>query len=190
MRRSRYLAVLSLISLTACTGGGSSPKAGPAPTGVITVTTATTVTKTPTTTTTTPMTAPPTEPPPPAKVCPVGTVYSTPPPEWTGSANPPADARWVVGRNGSAVGILFNDPPRAGRDNKILWIVKVPRYGFPLRIRATPLGGRTSLEFTPVPPDAGPGEIYPSTASVPAPGCWTLTLSWGAAQDTVVVPFS
>ena len=134
-------------------------------------------------------TAPPTNPPPPAKICPVGAVYSTPPPDWTAPAHPPADTRWVVSQNGYVVGMLFSDPPRAGRENKILWIVKLPRYGFPLQMRATPLGGRASISFTPVPPDSEPGEIYPSTVSVPAAGCWALTLSWGAVRDTVVVPF-
>jgi hypothetical protein len=122
-------------------------------------------------------------------MCPIGAIYSTPPPNWTSPAQPPAQTRWVLGENGYAVGMLFTDPPKAGQDNKILWIVNQPREGFPLQIRATPLGGRSSLDLTPIPPDSEPGEIYPSTVAVPAPGCWELKLSWGSARDVVIVPF-
>jgi hypothetical protein len=28
--------------------------------------------------------------------------------------------------------------------------------------------------------DSSPGEIYPSYVDLPAPGCWRLSLRWGA----------
>ncbi|NUR60770.1 MAG: hypothetical protein HOV87_19220 [Catenulispora sp.] len=151
--------------------------------------TTTTTTTTTTSAGTPPTTAPSAEPPPPDRMCPVGAIYSTPPPEWTSSADAPAGMRWVFGQKGNVVGMLFADPPKAGQDNKILWIVKQPREGFPLQIRATRLGSQMPISLTPIPPDSGPGEIYPSGVAVPTPGCWSLTLSWGAVQDVVVVPF-
>jgi hypothetical protein len=98
--------------------------------------------------------------------------------------------RWVAGQNGSVVGMLFSDPLKSGETDKILWIVKQPRDGSPLRIRATLASPQASVTFTPVPPDSGPGEIFPWTVAVPEAGCWIMTLNWGAGQDVVAVPFT
>ena len=55
---------------------------------------------------------------------------------------PVLDMRTPDGRH---VAVLFGYPLRAGapkgRSNKILWIVRYPRRGTPLRIHAEPLAG-------------------------------------------------
>lgn len=96
--------------------------------------------------------------------------------------------RWVAGENGFVVGMLFTDPPKSGETAKILWIVKTPRDGSPLRIRGTLSSLQGVVDFTPVPPDSEPGEIYPWTFTAPQPGCWRLVLSWGPVQEIVAVP--
>jgi hypothetical protein len=98
--------------------------------------------------------------------------------------------RWVAGENGLVVGMLFSDPVKSGENDKILWIVKTPRDGSPLRIRGTVSTLQGVVDFTPVPPDSEPGEIYPWTFTAPQPGCWRLALSWGAVQDVVAVPLT
>ena len=110
-------------------------------------------------------------------------------PVWTRSAHPPHDTPWVLASGGNAVGVLFNYPLRAGQDNKILWIVKLPQDGNPLRITATPLGGGRSIDFPEFPDNSSPGAIYPSSDNVPTSGCWHLVLKWGPNQDSVDVPF-
>jgi hypothetical protein len=188
MRRS--LLILSLIPLTipltACQAE-SSPKP----------VTPTTTTPAPaiTTTTTTPASAPPSSAPlaedsTTTSPCLVRRVQDGSPPAWTGSANPPPGMRWLIGEHGSVVGMLFSDPLKSGETDKILWIVKQPRDGNPLRIRATLASPQASITFTPVPPDSGPGEIFPWTVAVPQVGCWMMTLDWGTGQDIVAVPFT
>jgi hypothetical protein len=53
------------------------------------------------------------------------------------------DLPYVLGRRGTAMGYIFNAPlvapPRAGK-NKILWYVRQPRNGSPLRITGRPGG--------------------------------------------------
>ncbi|GAA1997337.1 hypothetical protein [Catenulispora subtropica] len=122
--------------------------------------------------------------------CTAETIHSDQPPAWTGAANPPAGMRWVAGANGYVVGMLFSDPLKSGETDKILWIVRTPRDGNPLQIRAALAQPQSTVTFTPVPPDSGPGEIYPWTVSVPQPGCWRMNLTWGALQDVVAVPFT
>jgi hypothetical protein len=71
----------------------------------------------------------------------------------------------------------LRSPPLQDRGNKILWVSKVPHAPDPLIIRATLAGGtRTATVSVP----GGPG---PSTIDLPAPGCWTLHLSWSGHTD-------
>lgn len=184
------MAALSLIPLAGCTADGTSPKAAPSAgsSSQSSQSSASSPSSPP------PMTVPPTTVPPtplPTDPCmTAGTVNSGPPPAWTAAARPPAGTRWVGGEHGLVVGMLFADPPKSAQDNKILWIVKFPRDGSPLQIRATLFGTRDTFALTPIPPDSGPGEIYPSGIPVPTPGCWILTMAWNGVQDSVAVPFT
>ncbi|NUP47424.1 MAG: hypothetical protein HOW97_08925, partial [Catenulispora sp.] len=179
------MAALSLIPLAGCTADGTSSKTAPSAVSSSSPTPSPPTTPIPATTpTTTPATAPPTTPPTDPCMA-AGTVNSTPPPAWTAAARPPAGMRWVAGEHGLVVGMLFADPLKSAQDNKILWIVKLPRDGAPLQMRATLFGTRDSFALTPVPPDSGPGEIYPSMVPVPTPGCWILTMAWNGHQDSV-----
>jgi hypothetical protein len=90
----------------------------------------------------------------------------------------------VTGEAGDIVAILWaprdalHSPPLQDRSNKILWVSRVPLAApDPLIIRAT-LAGSTRTATVSVP--GGPG---PSTIDLPAPGCWTLHLSWSGHTD-------
>ncbi|RCG26176.1 hypothetical protein DQ384_29830 [Sphaerisporangium album] len=109
------------------------------------------------------------------------------PPAWA-SVNAPG-TRFVLGREGNALGYLFTQPLRAGHPadpaNKILWYVRQPREAKPLRVLAHPRGREHPVVELRFPSDSGPGEIYPSITDLPRPGCWTLELTWGSHHDTV-----
>ncbi|MFD0637961.1 hypothetical protein ACFQ9X_46805 [Catenulispora yoronensis] len=186
----RYLAVVSLVALVGCSAcGTSSRSAGSSPTRSASGAASPGAVPTAAAPTAAAPTAAP-SPDPMAGICPAGAVHAEPPPAWTASAHPPVGNRWVEGVNGLAVGVLFKDPLQAGQDNKILWIMKVPRDGAPLEAVATPQNGGASVDLPETPPDAEPGEIYPSINSVPTPGCWIVQLGWGNAHDVVAVPFT
>jgi hypothetical protein len=90
---------------------------------------------------------------------------------------------YVLGQRGEIVAILWPDlaaPPRAGQNNKILWVAR-DRGPEPLAITAR-LGSATVTTTV----QGGPG---PSTIDVPGPGCWTFDLRWGTHQDTLVLPY-
>jgi len=101
--------------------------------------------------------------------------------------------RYAVSAGGNVVGVLFGYPLRAGRPenpaNKILWIVRQPRRGQPLHIRAQPVGFSARGVATSWPPNASPGEIYPSIDNVPLPGCWRFTLRWAGHTDVVALRY-
>jgi len=111
-------------------------------------------------------------------------------PTWArGGFNPPGT--WighVMGVRGDIVAILWGGPmtslyapPRKDQSNKILWVSR-PLPGIslsPLAIRAT-LDGTHLVANRELP--NGPG---PSYVNLPAPGCWTLDLSWAGHQDQV-----
>lgn len=87
----------------------------------------------------------------------------------------------VMGMAGNIVAILWATPDAlhvpalADRANKILWVSRVSSG--PMTIRATLAGSaRTATVNLP----DGPG---PSYVNMPAPGCWTLHLSWGGRTD-------
>jgi hypothetical protein len=88
---------------------------------------------------------------------------------------------FVLSDSGDLVAILWSDhdplsaPPRADRNNKILWVSRA--FGAPLQIKATlTVSGQTATRTV----DGGPG---PSIIDLPAPGCWSLDLAWGDHHD-------
>jgi hypothetical protein len=90
----------------------------------------------------------------------------------------------VMGEAGTIVAILWvrhdalRSPPLQDGNNKILWVSRIPfTRPDPLVITAT-LAGSTRPVTVSVP--GGPG---PSIIDLPAPGCWTLHLSWSGHTD-------
>jgi hypothetical protein len=90
----------------------------------------------------------------------------------------------VMGEAGNIVAILWaprdalHSPPLQDTNNKILWVSRIPLTApDPLVIKAT-LVGSTRTATVSVP--GGPG---PSIIDLPAPGCWTLRLSWSGHRD-------
>jgi hypothetical protein len=110
----------------------------------------------------------------------------SPLPVWARSGFSPADQAMphVMGEAGNIVAILWisrdalHSPPLQGRNNKILWVSRIPLTPpDPLVIKATLAGGtRTATVSVP----GGPG---PSIIDLPAPGCWTFHLSWSGHTD-------
>ena len=96
----------------------------------------------------------------------------------------------VTGASGNIVAILWSPknalhaPPLPNMSNKILWVSRglVDGPG-PLIIRATLAG---SARTTAVSLPDGPG---PSYVNLPAPGCWTLHLSWGGHTDRLMLRY-
>ena len=130
-----------------------------------------------------------------ASVAPAGAVSSngcagqpavSPLPAWARAGfNPPGQAMpHVMGAAGNIVAILWADrdalhsPARQQENNKILWVSRIPFVApNPLVIDATLAGGTRAVALS-VP--GGPG---PSIINLPAPGCWTLHLSWSGHTD-------
>jgi len=113
-------------------------------------------------------------------------------PTWARAGFTPPDVAMphVTGASGNIVAILWSPknalhvPPLATMNNKILWVSRVPADGpGPLVIRAT-LGGSTRTAVVSLPD--GPG---PSYVNLPAPGCWTLHLSWGGHTDQLMLRY-
>jgi hypothetical protein len=115
-------------------------------------------------------------------------------PRWTASARVPPDVPYAVSREANVVAVLFGYPLQAGqredgRSNKILWVMRDPRDGKPLHLTARLLAGGSSVSLGRE-ADSGPGEIYPSTVDVPAPGCWHMTLEWNGHTATMELPYA
>ncbi len=114
-----------------------------------------------------------------------------PPPPWTATAKPP-DLAYAAGSAQQIVAIPFvtlRAPSGDGTVNKVLWVSRVARGGAALRITAHPTGAAAPVVMLELPPNAGPGEVYPSIVDVPAPGCWSFEFRWGPNVDTVVLAF-
>ena len=117
-------------------------------------------------------------------------------PVWArGGFRPPrASIGHVMGVRGDIVAILWGGPktslyapPQKNQNNKILWVSRLPLSATslsPLTIRAT-LNGTHLVASRELP--NGPG---PSFVNLPAPGCWTLDLSWAGHQDQVDLWYS
>ena len=123
----------------------------------------------------------------------VGQPPVSPLPVWARSGFSPADQAMphVMGRAGNIVAILWatpdalHSPPLPDRNNKILWVSRIPLVALdPLVIKAT-LAGSTRAVTVAVP--GGPG---PSIIDLPAPGCWTLHLSWSGHTDELKLHYA
>jgi hypothetical protein len=107
----------------------------------------------------------------------------SPLPVWARSGFAPPDIAMphVTGAAGNIVAILWTTPgvlhapALPNMVNKILWVSRVSSG--PMTIHAT-LAGSTRTATVDLP--KGPG---PSYVDMPAPGCWTLHLSWGGHTD-------
>ena len=106
-------------------------------------------------------------------------------PDWARSGfSDGATVPHVVGDRGDLVAVLFghplHQPPLGHRNNKILWVSRVPVVpGDPLTIDARlDATGRSVSRQVP----GGPG---PSIVDLPQPGCWTLTLTWSGHTDVM-----
>ena len=110
----------------------------------------------------------------------------SPLPVWARAGFSPADQPMphVLGEAGNIVAILWasrdalHSPPLQDRNNKILWVSRLPLAGpGPLVIKAT-LAGSARTATVSVP--GGPG---PSIIDLPVSGCWTLHLRWPGHAD-------
>lgn len=104
-------------------------------------------------------------------------------PSWAreGFSESEPTAPHVLSSQGDFAAILFgtlNAPPRAGRNNKILWVSRVGGEG-PLLVDAVRAGTTTHVRREVA------GGPRPSIVDLPEPGCWHLTLRWGDHQDTI-----
>lgn len=107
----------------------------------------------------------------------------SPLPVWARSGFTPPDIAMphVMGAAGNIVAILWaarnalRAPALPNRRNKILWVSRLSSG--PMTIRAT-LADSTHAATVDLPD--GPG---PSYVDMPAPGCWTLHLSWSGHTD-------
>ena len=114
----------------------------------------------------------------------------SPLPAWARSGFTPPDIPMphVTGTAGNIVAILWatpdalHAPALPNRANKILWVSRVSSG--PMTIRAT-LAGSTRTATVDLPD--GPG---PSYVDMPAPGCWTLHLSWGGHTDQLSLRYA
>ena len=114
-------------------------------------------------------------------------------PEWTASANAPS-TRFVLSHEENLVGVLFAFPLRAqpdpqGPNNKILWIVREPRHGTPLRLTLHPMGSTGPTVEQEQPANSSPGEIYPSIVDVKGAGCWSVTARWAGKTATLELAY-
>jgi hypothetical protein len=110
----------------------------------------------------------------------------SPLPVWARSGFHPANLAMphVMGEADNIVAILWaardalHSPSLPDRSNKILWVSRIPLVApNPLVINAT-LADSTRTATVSLP--GGPG---PSIINLPAPGCWTLHLSWSGHTD-------
>lgn len=124
--------------------------------------------------------------------CSTTQVYRGGEPDWlnvAGEHNNPTGLPYFITDPAIAAGFLFAYPLRAGNvsepNNKILWVVGVPRGGNPLRVQGHPLNASTPTIDQTFPANSSPGEIYPSIVDVPTAGCWHFELSWGKNKASV-----
>lgn len=119
-------------------------------------------------------------------------VYKGGEPAWltrAGDNNNPTFLPYAIASPPSAAGFLFAYPLRAGDvsdpNNKILWVVGIPRDGSPLHVSVHPFNATApKVDYT-FPDNASPGEIYPSIVDVPSAGCWHFDLSWGPNETGI-----
>ena len=124
-------------------------------------------------------------------------VYKGGEPDWlttAGDNNNPNGVPYFITSPAIAAGFLFAYPLRAGSvsnpNNKILWVVGLPRDGNPLRVQGHPLAASSPTIDETFPANSSPGEIYPSIVDVPTAGCWHFDLSWGKNRTSVDLVYS
>lgn len=128
-----------------------------------------------------------------ASGCAPSPIYTEPPPAWTAAAwsdsSPGFRLPYALASDDSAAAFMFANPLRAGHPtnpgNKVLWVVRFPRHGNPLIISARWSTDPSVSVRIRQPANSSPGEIYPSAIDLPKPGCWKLTLTWGAHRASI-----
>jgi hypothetical protein len=121
-----------------------------------------------------------------AGACVPAPIHRGAPPSWSAAAwsqSPGFKLPYALASGDSAAAFLWVRL-RAGAPtnpaNKVLWVVRYPRHGHPLRILARDGARPALIARSSWPADSSPGEIYPSYLNLPKPGCWQLTLRWGS----------
>jgi hypothetical protein len=101
----------------------------------------------------------------------------------------------VLGANRDIVAVLWElqdplmSPPLPGRNNKILWVSRVPDLtGSNLEISARRIVGGQAVG--PVVRRTVPGGPAPSVIDMPQAGCWQFTLRWSGRQDVVALDYA
>jgi hypothetical protein len=138
------------------------------------------------------------DPAPERRSCRPAPIHRGAPPRWTAAAwsdsSPGFTLPYALASSDAAGAFFFAHPIRADHPtnprNKILWIVRSPRDGHPLQITARFGAERSLVVHSSWPANAEPGEIYPSYLNLPRPGCWALTLAWGAHRASIDVRIS
>jgi len=139
-------------------------------------------------------------PPPGARVVPGGCgstkVFEDSVPAWIDVATAHNTPRvpYVLAVEGTAVGLIFVSPMRAGHpenpSNKVIWAVRVLRDRSSLEITGHPLGATSpSIRQTVQAGVPAEGNIYRSIVDVPNPGCWHFDLSWNGQHAAVELEY-
>jgi hypothetical protein len=118
-------------------------------------------------------------------------------PEWARAGFQPPDVSMphVLGARGAIVAVLWSrrdplvTPPEPGRNNKILWVSRLPlAAGSNLEITTRRLAGATPAG--PVERRVVVGGPGPSGIDMPMAGCWQFTLRWSGHRDVVDLPYT
>jgi hypothetical protein len=128
-------------------------------------------------------------------MCASAVVYG-PLPAWARSGFNPPDLAMphVSGARGDLVAVLWQRrdplvvPAPPQRNNKILWVSRLPSAGPSLQITAQQLIGGAAVG--PVQQRTVAGGPGPSVIDMPAPGCWQFTLHWSGHVDTVDLAYA
>jgi hypothetical protein len=131
-----------------------------------------------------------------ADACASAVVYGSLPVWARAGFSPPSLAMpYVLGARGDIAAVLWarHDPlvmpTPPGRNNKILWVSKLPvPIGSTLQISARLLSGGTAVG--PVQRRAVAGGPGPSLIDMPSAGCWQFTLRWSGHTDTVDLAYA
>lgn len=127
--------------------------------------------------------------------CVPAAIHDGAPPRWTAPAwadsSPGFPMPYSLAPGDAAAAFFFAPRLRAGHpqnpSNKVLWVVRAPRNGHPLKITARLGSDRSQVVRISWPADSSPGEIYPSDVDLPRPGCWRLQLAWGSHRSSIDV---
>jgi hypothetical protein len=98
---------------------------------------------------------------------------------------------YALASGDDVVAFFFTHPLLAGRarpgepQNKVLWAVRSPEGRMPLEIVARSPDRDARAIAVSADTGGGQGEIQRSIVDLPTPGCWRLSLRWGAHQATI-----